>query len=147
MEIPAEVQLRATIRAGSVYYFPEFFDRIPHFFIVMNIDPLTDTVIYLLCASSRIQKVYDRNTGSLTETLVEISPSDYEGFNSQSIVDCNEIHTKSLGDLIGKLEEGRLTMKPEMTESLLAKLRLGVFRSKRVPERIKGQICPEEEDA
>ena len=143
MKIPAHVQLRATIRAGSVYYFPEFFDRIPHFFVVMNIDPLRDAVIYLLCSSTRIKKVYDRNPDSPKETHVEISPNEYEGFRTNSIVDCNEIHSKSLDELTKKLSEGRLTLKPEMSEALMEQLRSGIRSSRGVPERIKELICPD----
>ena len=123
MDIPADVQLKSTIRAGSVYYFPAFSKNRRHFFIVMNIDPLNDSLIYLLCSSEQIQKVRDRNWGSPSETLVEISPREYKGFTARSIVDCNKVHKQPLNQLIGKLSKGDLELLPKMSDRLVEKLR------------------------
>ena len=59
MEVPPEVQIKGTIQPGSVYYFIEetFSSPEPHYFIVVNIDPYSDTIIILVCASHSIDKV------------------------------------------------------------------------------------------
>lgn len=72
MEVPPEVAIKATIRPGSVFYFLE--DTLtsdePHYFIVINIDPLTDKTLVLVCASSQIPRVRRRRRNCPAETLV-----------------------------------------------------------------------------
>lgn len=77
IDIPAEVRiawLKATIRPGSVYKFPEekFSSTDPHFFIVLNHTPLNDPFIALAVASSRIEKVRRSNSHLPAETMVII---------------------------------------------------------------------------
>ena len=143
MEIPADVQIKSTIRTGAVYYFQEntFGSDEPHFFIVMNVDPLNDTVIYLLCSSTRIDIVRQRRWNCSNETLIEISPKEYEGFTRRSIVDCNEVYEKSIDMLINKLSKGELKVKPEMNGKLVEKLRQGVFYSDVVEKPKRLRIC------
>ena len=94
MDIPPDVQIRSTITLGSVYYFPEdsFKSSEPHYFIVLNIDPIDDIVLYLVCTQSDIENV--RNVirkDCPYETLVEITPSEYPKLKWKSIIDCNYV--------------------------------------------------------
>jgi hypothetical protein len=93
VEIPPEVVIKSTIKAGSVYYFPDdsLHSPDPHYFIVVNINPLDDTVIILVCASSRIEKVKLRRNLCPPMTLVEVTPDEYNDFSVLSIIDCNYI--------------------------------------------------------
>ena len=148
MKVPADVRIKSNIRTGAVYYFPEddFDSDEPHYFIVMNVDPLNDTFIYLLLSSARIDKVRQRRWNCSSNTLVEISPKEYKGFPRQSIVDCNKVYEKSIDVLINKLSEGALELKPKMNERLVEKLRQGIFYSDIVEKRKRLRICSDSDE-
>jgi hypothetical protein len=137
--IPPEVQVRATIRAGSVYYFPEesFSSEEPHYFIVLNHRPLADRVLLLACSSSRMDAVRRRRRGLPPETLVVIGTTDYPGFTMDSIVDCNSVIAKTIDELIAKLIRGQLKSKVGMDLEIVRRLRAGVLASPMVPEELK----------
>jgi len=139
IKIPPEISIRATIRFGSVYYFPEesFSSPEPHYFIVINTDPLRDTVVFLICASSQIDNVRARRSTCPSETLVEIRPAQYIGFKVSSIIDCNYVIEKSIDQLIEKLSREELKIKEEMDASLVQQLREGILKSPVVERRIK----------
>jgi hypothetical protein len=146
VEVPAEVQIRAAIKQGSVYYFPEesFSSAESHYFIVLNYDPLAETVIILACASSRTDKVKQRRCGCPSQTLVEISPKQYPEFATNSIIDCNRILEKSVGQLVEKLASGKLKLKTEMDLQLVEQLRSGVLLSPQIDRRIKTMLNKKE---
>jgi hypothetical protein len=141
VKIPPEIQIRSTIRVGSVYYFPEttFESLQPHYFVVINIDPQSDTVVLLVC-SSQIEKARRRRQTCPCETLVEITPAQYPDFRVPSIVDCNYVMEKSINQLIEKLSKQTLQMKTEMDLSLVKQLVEGVIRSPVVERRIKALL-------
>lgn len=143
MKIPPEVQLKATLRPGSVYYFVEetFASREPHYFIVLNCRPATDDMLILVCSSSqRVQvKQRIRRRGLPDNTLVEIDSGDYPDFTTDSIVNCNYVLKKTMTQLIEKLEQGMLQFKSVMDGSIVEKLRNGVLASPVVSEDIKKQ--------
>lgn len=139
IRIPPDVQIKASIKAGSVYYFVEeaLKSKEPHYFIVINRNPITDTVLLLVCASSQIQKVNRRRRGCPPETLVQVSTSQYSGFTKTSIIDCNTVFERSMNQLVEKLKDGNLRIKVEMSISLVERLRDGVLKSHLVARRIK----------
>ena len=140
--IPPEVAIRGTIKPGSVYYFPEesFTSPDPHYFVVINIDPSTDEVILLVCASSKISKVEYRRVNCPARTLVKISPTQYPDFAEDSILDCNVVHEKTVAQLVEKMSKGRLKLKTKMDMKFVQRLRRGVLRSPLIPRRIKQQL-------
>jgi hypothetical protein len=89
--------IRSNITAGSVYQYsdPELGSTYSHYCIVVNIDPLKDKVIFLVYPSRRIDKVRNRRKGCPVETLVEITPTQYSGFEKTFIIDCNVILERS----------------------------------------------------
>jgi hypothetical protein len=138
VEIPAAVQIRTTIRQGSVYYFcvESFSSDVPHFFIVLNHFPIRDETLLLVCASSQIEKVKWRRRG-LTGTVVEIRNVEYVDFTVDSIVDCNTVFVKGVDELISKLEMGNLKAKSCMDTTLVEKLRKAVLKSPLVEKSVK----------
>ena len=139
MEIPDDIQIKSTIRLGSVYYFPEdtFSSPEPHYFIVLNTDPLSDTIIFLVCASSKIDNVKRRRMTCPGDTLIEITPEQYPHFKFDTIIDCNSVMEKTIDQLVEKLSQGTLEMKTEMDVSIVEQLRAGVLNSPVVERRIK----------
>jgi hypothetical protein len=148
MKVPADVQIKATIRTGSVYYFPDdaFKSDEPHYFIVMNVDPLNDPFVCLVVSSAQIDKVRRRRWNCSSKTLIEISPKEYQGSPRQSIIDCNEVYERSIDELVHKLSEGVLEFKPEMSERLVERLRQGIFYSDIVEKRKRLRICSDSDE-
>lgn len=116
VDVPAEVQIKATLRPGAVYYFPEdtFVSNEPHYFVVINQNPHSDSVILLTCISSQIESVTRRRHNCPPETIVNIATAQYSILTRPSIVDCNNVFEKSV-----------------------EQLRAGVMRSPLVDRRIK----------
>jgi len=133
INIPPDVQLKATVKPGSVYYFPDeaLISPDPHYFIVINNDPVADEVLLLVCSSSQVQKV-KRRTRHLPSTAVEVSKTEYTGFMVDSIVDCNWVFARKTEELVQKLTNGKLKVMPEMDIAIVDKLRKAVMRSPKV---------------
>ena len=142
MDIPPEVVIKASIKPGSVYYFPHEALSSPeyHFFIVININPIVEEVIFLVCSSSQISKVKQRNRHNPPKTLVEISNTQYPDFTRDSIINCNNVFPERIEKLIERLSNKKLKLKAEMKISLVNKLRKGVLASRQVPLKIKKQL-------
>lgn len=143
IQIPPEVQIRAAIKPGSVYYFPEasFSSPEPHYFVVLNHNPLTDTFLVLVCASSQIEKVRRRRINCPATTLVEMTPADYSSFTKQTIIDCNEVHEHSIDDLVSMRAKYDLRTKAEMDASIVATLRQAVRDSPLITGKIKSMLA------
>jgi hypothetical protein len=145
VDIPPEVAIKSTIKCGSVYYFPEETLRTvePHYFIVLNMNPLEDMAIILACSSSRIEKVKARRRFLSPSTLVEISPVEYPDFTVPSIIDCNFVLEKTITQLVEKLASNRLRLKTEMNKETMERIRNGVKNSVLVDRSIKRVLLGE----
>lgn len=87
-----DLKLRLSLREGTVYYFahhtlssPE-----PHYFIVVNSEPLAQKVLLLSVVTSKVEAVKLRRKACL-ETVVELTPVDFDVLTKPSIVDCNDL--------------------------------------------------------
>ncbi len=131
--------IRSNITAGSVYYYndPELRSTYPHYCIVINVDPSKDTVVFLVYASHKISKVRKRRKGCPNETLVEITPNQYPGFNKKTIIDCNHPLERSINMLVKLFNQRKLEIKTTMGIRLVKILRKGVIASNEVIPRIK----------
>lgn len=85
-------KLALSLREGTVYYFahhslssPE-----PHYFIVVNSEPVKQKILLLSVVTSQVAKVKLRRRSCL-ETLVELYPADFDVLTKPSIVDCNDL--------------------------------------------------------
>ena len=97
--------LRLTLREGTVYYFthrsltsPE-----PHYFIVVNADPLAQRVLLLAVVTSQVATVKLRRK-SCPETLVELTPAAFDVLTKPSIVDCNDLKEVPLAEFNERFE-------------------------------------------
>lgn len=132
MQIPPEVHIRATIKEGAIYYFIEdsFGSKEPHFFVVLNRNPLTDEILILVNATTKIDKRREARKRLPPETLVEISSVDCSVLRENSLIDCNSITEKTVDTLIEKLGKSELRVCFEMLKpELLQRLREGVLAS------------------
>lgn len=137
--------LRVTLRCGSVYYFQErhLTSSEPHYFIVINADPLHDSAILLVMASTKLQKVRARRRDLPSDTLVEVPLGEYSGFPDPSIIDCNTIFEHPLSLLIEKRRE-RTSWRNlnDFPKPLMAKVIAGVHKSPIHKPAIKSRIPP-----
>jgi hypothetical protein len=94
-----DLKLRLTLREGSVYYFAErsLTSPEPHYFIVVNSDPLAQQVLVLSVVTSQVENVKLRRK-ACPETLVELAPEVFGVLKKPSIVDCNDLKQVPLAD-------------------------------------------------
>jgi len=131
--------IKSDVIAGSVYYYndPGLKSTYPHYCIVVNINPSKDTVLLLVHASHRISKVKERRKGYPQETLVEIDPTEYPGFDKQSIIDCNDVMERDVEVLRRLLAQRKLVKKPVMGLRLVRRVRKGIIASDQVAQTTK----------
>ncbi|MBE0481518.1 MAG: hypothetical protein IBX68_11140 [Dehalococcoidia bacterium] len=148
IRIPPDAQIRSTIRPGSVFYFVEetLHSTKPHFFIVVNPEPLTDRVVILACSSSQIRKVQKRRRTCPPASLVSITPAEYPDFSVDSIIDCNFVLEKTIEQLVEKLSQRKLRMKTQMAAPLVERLRAGILQSPVIERRIKKVLRQERQE-
>lgn len=142
ISIPPHVRLLSTLKTGSVYYFEE--ERLsslePHYFIVLNREPRTDTVLFLVCASSQVEKRKNaiEKLGFAPETLVVVPVGECECFDKETAIDCNTLFEKTTSSVIAKLDSGNLRICPTtIPDTIVAKLIAGALASNQVSEEIK----------
>ena len=82
------VTLRLSLREGSIYYFADrsLTSPEPHYFIVVNSDPLAQRVLLLSVVTSQVANVKLRRQ-ACPETLVELTPAELSILKKPSIVD------------------------------------------------------------
>jgi hypothetical protein len=90
-------KLSLSLREGTVYYFSHhtLTSPDPHYFIVVNSDPLKQKVLLLSVVTSQVEKVKLRRKACL-ESVVELTSADFDVLTKPSIVDCNDLKEISL---------------------------------------------------
>ena len=134
--------IQSTIQPGSVYYFADPClspSEEPHFFIVINLDPLGDNILLLVCSHSKVEHI-KRMRRIHPGTTVEIDPSIYKEFKALSIVDCNVVFQKSIDELNEKYKGGKLRFKTVIPIEIIEKLREAVLESVVVERYIKEML-------
>ena len=91
--------LRLTLREGSIYYFADrsLTSTEPHYFIVVNSNPIKQEVLLLSVVTSQVDAIKLRRK-DCSETLVELNPQICEALTKPSIVDCNDLKKVELAD-------------------------------------------------
>jgi hypothetical protein len=142
MDIPPEVYIRGSLRPGSVFYFTdeELSSFEPHYFIVLNINPLKDRTLLLVCSQSSQCATLIRRKHDFPGTVVDISPAEYTRFTRDSVVDCNNPFLRTIAELGKKRADGVLELRPEMPVDIVQKLRTAAITSDLVAEELKDMI-------
>ncbi|MBN1459233.1 MAG: hypothetical protein JXA57_06840 [Armatimonadetes bacterium] len=142
IDIPADIQIRSTLRSGSVLCYREDAHHDPKFryFVVLNPQPEQDEELVLVTATSQIDKARVR-TARNPSTLVLVTPSEYPEFTEdQSAFDCNNAYVKAVGQLVAKLEASELSLHAYMPTEIVVRLRQGVRSSLVVDRRTKALL-------
>jgi hypothetical protein len=141
---PLPFELRLSLRRGTVYYFQHrgLHSDASHYFVVMNTDPQRDTVLLLAVASSQVDKIRERRRNLPPETLVEVAPSEYEGFIKPTLIDCNQVFELDRAELVSRYQAKSIRSHPDLPVCILNRVRDGILASPRVDEAYKELIRP-----
>ena len=135
------LELRVGLRAGSVYYFRsrELTSERPHFFIVVNRDPIGSQLLLLTIVTSNVADARTRNRNRL-QTIVEITPAEYREFKVHSVVDCNVVLEKPLSELSGMVRRNEVRYHCDLPAEIFAKIKTAVLASPLVPDELKQML-------
>lgn len=147
--IPASAAIPICIEQGSIYHYklqhlnhdgtPYIGDR---FFIVLNINPKTDTALVLVTITKKIenQEKHIKVIGESLDTLVRITPADFQPLSVDSCVNCNNTYEVTLSELIKKVDNGGKIFFEKLPKNIITDLVSGVMKSNQVPNYQKKLI-------
>ena len=135
------LELRVGLRAGNVYYFRsrELTSERPHFFIVVNRDPIGSQLLLLTIVTSNVTDARIRNRNRL-QTIVEITPAEYREFKVHSVVDCNVVLEKPLSELSGMVRRNEVRYHCDLPAEIFAKIKTAILASPLVPDELKQML-------
>ncbi|MFN2477014.1 MAG: hypothetical protein ABR526_11835 [Chthoniobacterales bacterium] len=111
----------------------------PHFFIVVNRDPLGSELLLLTIVTSNISDVRVRNRTRM-ETVVEITPAEYREFSVASAIDCNTIFEKPLSELAEMVRRKEVRYHDDLPDEIFARVRAAVLASRAVSDELKEML-------
>ena len=138
-----DLKLRLTLREGSVYYFPDrsLTSPEPHYFIVVNSDPLTQQFLLLAVTTTKVGEVKHRRT-SCPETLVEFAPASSNVFTKHCIADCNDLKQIALGDFNERFVRKAIKyFDKDLPIALRRALRRAIHASKILSDELKALVA------
>lgn len=143
MDLPSEVVLQFTLQPGAVYLFKhDAFPDHPHYFVVLNKEVNQGDVLYMVCASSKLDKREEwvQRRGISESTLVYVEAGECLFLKKRTVFDCNAIYPIAYEVLKTKLDIGGVLTVQSIDESLLSKLRDSVKKSPLILRSIKKLI-------
>jgi len=148
MDVPREVQVKFGLEAGSIYIIKKDGDVREHFFVVLNINPTSEEVVLLVCASTVHQREPDylpriENTFGI-ETIVHISAGESKIINKDSTFDCNRIYNPTVEQLCTSVEYTKIEYVGKIEEQILEKLRVATLLSPRLKKKYISLIKEDE---
>ena len=135
---PLPLELRRGLRAGSVFYFQtrELTSEQPHFFVVVNRDPIGAKRVLLTIVTSKVEAVRRRNRDR-PETFIEILPSDYDELTMNSAIDCNVVIEKPLAELADMVQRRQVRYHCDLPAEVFTKLKAAIAASPVVEDEVK----------
>lgn len=135
---PLQIALKVGLRPGCVYYFQtrELSSAEPHFFVVVNREPIATKLLLLTIVTSKVDKVRLRNRERL-HTVVEITPKEYDEFKILSAVDCNVVLEKPLAELVGLVKRKEVRYHKDLPPEIFAKVKNAILSSPLVADELK----------
>lgn len=140
MELPEEVILVSTLKPGAVYlYHDHEFPEKAHFFVVINQNITSTEPLYLVCASSQVDKKKDfvLRRHFPIETLVIVQPKECPFLTVKTVFDCNSILVRAIATIQKKIEAEEILRYEEVSDDLLDRLRESAMKSPMVTGNIK----------
>lgn len=138
-----DLTLRLTLREGSIYYFAErhLTSPKPHYFIVVNSDPLAQHVLVLSVVTSHVEEVKLRRK-ACPETLVELAPDIFDLLKKPSIVDCSDLKQIPLADFNARFVRKDIRyFGKDLPAALRKALRKAIHASKILADEVKALVA------
>ncbi len=144
VEIPIKIRIPLCIEQGSVLNFFIGFGS-PNrqsknrYFVVLNCDPKTDTVLVMVTCTTQVQKKKEfvERSGISQETIVEVKSKECTVLTRDSAFNCNDVFEVRTEELIKKIEEGGSMDYPKLPSNILKRIVAGVNKSPKVSQAIK----------
>ena len=113
----------------------------PHYFIVVNTDPFTQQIILLSVVTSKVNEVKRRRADRL-DTVVELSPKDFDVLKKHSIVDCNSLKTIPLTEFNERFVRQEIRcFDKDLPPTFRKALRRAIHASSIVPDELKAVVA------
>lgn len=144
-ELPLQITL--CLRAGTVYYFVDrsLSSPEPHYFIVVNRDPLGQNTLLLCVATSKIEKALARNA-ERPDQVVVITHDEYKPFDVTSAIDCTKLFKKTPPEIADKMKRKEIGYFPgDLPKDALRKIRSALLSSDTISAHEKALIFTPEE--
>lgn len=123
--------INGTIEQQTVYY--TINEAIPsgepHYFVILNVDPKKDQVLYLACATSKVEKTKAMRANLPSTTVVVVTPQQCEFLKKESAFDCNSLFEMTIEQLVQKRTIGKLDFKGKMSDIVFKQLIEGTLAS------------------
>lgn len=139
-----DLKLRLSLREGSIYYFPDrsLTSPEPHYFIVVNSDPIAQRVLLLSVVTSQVESVKLRRK-TCPETLVELSPSLCDVFKKDCIVDCNDLKQVPLAAFNARFVREKIRyFDKDLPAPLRRAMRKAIHSSGILTDEMKALVAP-----
>ncbi len=141
MQIDPAVQLKATIRPGSVFLFADadYSKSKPHYYVVLNHTPLKDKTLLLVCSVTLDNDMFCNieNSPYPYQTFVDVTPKQCTILKNNSVFDCNRVKERAIENLINKLSNKELKLIGYIETDVLNKLREAAIMSPAVENEFK----------
>lgn len=141
IKLPTEFFL-TTIEERKVYYFTnhQLNTDIPHYHICIK-RKSNDFLILSSCTSKfETVKKFVETRKLPVETLVYLKPSEQNGFNKDTYVNCNEYHIKSIDDFIKMYDTDQIEFRGEISFAHYEQILIGLHESPLIEEEMKDEI-------
>jgi hypothetical protein len=139
MDLP--LNLRLSLKAGCVYYFVDrgTTSEEPHYFVVLNKDPIGNKILILSIITSNIGRVF-RMRRTAPESIVEFGPTEYTVLSVPSIVDGNVVFERDLSDFVERWTRQEIKECLRISDVLLTRLISAVLASELVSAEVKSLL-------
>jgi len=120
------------LKRGSMIKFihPEFPGK-PHYFIVLNINPLTDRFLLLVASTTntdRIRKIINKQK-HLERGYIFVKTGEYQCFDKDSYINCHKAYPFEIGKLKKIYERGLVELKDLLPQGFIDKVLKGCLES------------------
>jgi hypothetical protein len=144
IDIPPDVQIRSTLRSGSVFYYTEdsFVGDDPHYFVVLNQDPANDDQLVLLNATSKVDKARRRTAGN-PAVLVVVTRGQCQDLREDSAFIGDNAIVRTVDQLVEKaLRQDVMRIHGYMPNGVVHQLKAAVLASREITGDVKKLIDP-----
>lgn len=139
--MPLSLTLRLSLRSGCVYKFQDrrLTSGEPHYFVVVNRDPIGDKLLLLTICTSKIETAR-RLCRHQIETLVEIDVGKVAYLPLQTAINCNQLFDMSLEAFSEKSNEVGFETCDPLPSEIFLQIKAAILISKQLSEDEKKLI-------